>query len=89
MRLNSTFESLESGELPSTSPETTHNEIRESAESPDELTEDEEEGFVVENHRVLSPESKTSCMIAEYLEQVHMEEDGASLFETPQALPRK
>ena len=83
VRLNSTLESLESGELRSTSPGTTHNEIKESPESPDELTEDEEDGFVVENHRVPNPQSKTSCMIAEYLEQVHREEDGASLFEAP------
>ena len=86
MRLNSTFESLESGALPGTSPENTHEEIRESLESPDQLT-DEEEGFVVEIHRVPSPQSITSCMIAAYLEQVHREEDGASLFETPQELP--
>ena len=28
-------------------------------------------------------------MIAEYLEQVHREEDGASLFETPPGTPKK
>ena len=81
MRLNSTCESLESEELPSTSPETTHDEIRESPESPDQLT--EEDGFVVEIHRVPIPQSITSCKVAAYLEQVHREEDGASLFETP------
>ena len=70
MRLNSTFQSLESGELPSTSPETTHDENRESPERPDQLT-DEEEGFMVESQRVPSPQSKTSCIIAAYLEQVH------------------
>ena len=89
MRLNSTLESLESIELPSTSPETTHNEIRESPESPDEQTEDEEERFVFECHRVPSHQSITSCIIAGYLEQVHREEDEASLFETPPGSPKK
>ena len=89
MRLNSTLESLDSGELPSTSSETTHNEIRENLESPDEQTEVEEEGFVVESHKVPSHKSITSGMIAEHLEQVHREEDGASFFETLRALPRR
>ena len=86
MRLNSTFESLESGELPNTSAKSAYSEMRESPESPDEQTEDKEEGFIDESHKVPSPQSITSCMITEYLEQVHKEEAIVSLFD--QALPR-
>ena len=89
MRLSSSLESLESGELDRTAPNPEYSTMRESPESPDIQSENEEEGFVVESHRLPSPQSITSCMINEYLEQVHREEENISFFETPPGTPKR
>ena len=87
MRLSSSFESLESGELNNASPKSEYSSMKESPDSPDEQEEDDNksnpEVFVVEGHRAPSPQSITSCIINEYLEEIHREEDNISLFETP------
>ena len=83
MRLNSTLESLESGELESNSPKCNYITMKESPESPDEDdSRSNSEVFVVEGHCAPSPKSMTSVVIAEYLEQV-AREDASSYFVTP------
>ena len=75
MRLSSSFESLESGELNNASPKSEYSSMKESPDSPDEQEEDDKksnpEVFVVEGHRAPSPQSITSFIINEYLEEIH------------------
>ena len=79
------FDSVESGEYPHS---TDSDEVP--ADSPGSPDEQEEEigsrlcsgVFVVEGHKPLRSESKTSAAIADYLEQVACEDD-SSYFSTP------
>ena len=79
MRLNSTLESLESGELANTSPKSTYSTMKESPERPDEQKQEEDDTrsnsgvFVVEGHCAPSLKSIPSVVIADYLEQVARE----------------
>ena len=88
MRLNSTLESLESGELVKMSPKSDYSTMRESPESPDEQKQEEDNNrsnsgvFIVEGHCAPSPKSITSAVIADYLEQ-DSREDASSNFVTP------
>ena len=93
MRLSSSLESLESGELNSASPKSKYSSMKESPDSPDVQEEDDNksnsEVFVVESHKLPSPQSITSCIINDYLEEVHREKDNVSFFETPPGTPKK
>ena len=83
MRLNSTLESLETGELAIKSTKSIDSTMKESPESPDEDDSRSNSGvFVVEGHCAPSPKSMTSVVIADYLEEV-AREDASSYFVTP------
>ena len=75
MRLNSTLESLESGELASNSLKSNYSSVKESPENPDEDDSKPNSGvFVVEGHCALSPKSITSAVIPDYLEHAARED---------------
>ena len=89
MQLNSTLESLESGELVNMSPKSNYSTMRESPESPDEQKQEEDDNrsnsgvFIVEGHCAPSPKSITSDVIADYLEQVSRVDASSYLLNAP------
>ena len=69
MRLNSTLESLESGEYVNTWPKSNYSTMRQNPESPDEQNKEEDDSrsnsgvFIVEGPHASSPKSITSAVL--------------------------
>ena len=95
MKLDSSFEELESGEYPESSVKSSFSEIitrPERPESPDVLPEDLNQDtnsgkFIIEGHKLPSRQSITSVSIAIYPEQVAQE--GADSYSVNQPGPVK
>ena len=85
LQLSNSFETVESGEYPSSPGKYEDGEMIESPESPDECDTNDitnSEVFIVESHRQTSSQSVNSAIITENLEKV-ANEDAASYFVTP------
>ena len=85
LKLDNSFETVESGEYPNSHGNYEDGEINESPESPDECNTNDITNsgiFIVESHRQISPQSVDSAIITKYLEQV-ANEDADSYFVTP------
>ena len=85
LKLDNSFETVESGEYPNSHGNYEDGEIIESLASPEECNTNDITNsgiFIVESQRQTSPQSVDSAIITEYLEQV-ANEDADSYFVTP------